>query len=197
METRRFRAFRAGLVKTLLILVSFDLPIQGAANSAPLKVLISVEEQNIAAPFPMRVTLHLHNAGDETLWLYRHARDQLPVPRRLLEEDTGPLSTGGSMLAVKLEPVIAGQAAISNPAQGAAFKSVGLPKPKLVRLAPGEDYEEKTSIRVTARTFRPAKTDMGNIPAYTHLQGPVFQHRGDATQPEGDGLARRSFEQHD
>jgi hypothetical protein len=150
METRRFRAFRAGLVKTLLILVSFDLPIQGAANSAPLKVLISVEEQNIAAPFPMRVTLHLHNAGDETLWLYRHARDQLPVPRRLLEEDTGPLSTGGSMLAVKLEPVIAGQAAISNPAQGAAFKSVGLPKPKLVRLAPGEDYEEKTSIRVTA-----------------------------------------------
>jgi hypothetical protein len=53
------------------------------------------------------------------------------------------------MLTVKLEPASAGQATIMNPAQGEVFESVGLPKPKLVRLAPGDDYEEKTTIRLT------------------------------------------------
>lgn len=151
---------RAGLTKTLLVLVFFALPSQGAANSALLKLLLSVEQQDIAAPFPARVTLHLHNAGDETVWLYRHARGKLPAPRLLLEEDTGRQSTGGSLLAVKFEPENAGQIAISNPAQGMPFDGVGLPKPKLVRLAPGEDYEEKTSIRVT--------------PALSDVQKPIW-----------------------
>jgi hypothetical protein len=125
----------------------------------PLKLLISVEQQNIPAPFPARVTLHLHNAGNETVWLYRHAQGKLPAPR-LLEEDTGPQSTGGATVAVKLEPASAGQATNGNPAQATVFESVGLPKPKLVRLAPGEDYEEKTSIRLT--------------PALSELQKPIW-----------------------
>ena len=132
----RSRSSRTGFVKTLLLFVPLALPGQGAASDTFLKLLISVEQQNIPAPFPARVTLHVHNAGNETVWLFRHARGKLPTPRRLLEEDTGPQpTTGGSMLTVKLEPVSAGQAAISNPAQGAVFESVGLPKPKLVRLA--------------------------------------------------------------
>jgi hypothetical protein len=150
MEMGRPRSSRAGFVKTLLLVVPLTLPSQGAANSASLKLLISVEQQSIAAPFPARVTLHIHNGGNETVWLYRRARGKLSTPRLLLDEDTGPQpTTGGSILAVKLEPASAGQVAISNPAQGTAFESVGLPKPKLVRLAPGEDYEEKTSIRLT------------------------------------------------
>jgi hypothetical protein len=136
------------------------MPSQGAASDTALKLLISVEQQNIAAPFPARVTLHVHNAGNETVWLYRHARGKLP-PRRLLEEDTGPQpTTGGSLLTVKLEPASAGLAAISNPAQGVVFESAGLPKPKLVRLAPGEDYEERTTIRLT--------------PALSEVQKPVW-----------------------
>jgi len=138
------------LIKTLLLLVPLALPSQGAASDTSLKLLISVEQQNIVAPFPARVTLHVHNAGNETVWLYRHARGKLPTPRRLLEEETGPQpTTGGAMLTVKLEPVSAGQAAVSNPAQAAVFESVGFPKPKLVRLAPGEDYEERSTIRLT------------------------------------------------
>jgi hypothetical protein len=130
-------------------------------SDTSLKFLISVEQQNIAAPFPARVTLHVHNGGNETVWLYRHARGKLPTPRLLLEEDTGPQpTTGGSMLAVKLEPMGAGQAAISNPAQGAVFESVGFPKPKLVRLAPGEDYEERATIRLT--------------PALSEVQKPIW-----------------------
>ena len=149
------------MIKTLLVLVPLALPSQGAAIDTSLKLLISVEQQNIAAPFPARVTLHLHNAGNETVWLYRHARGKLPTPRRLLEEDTGPQpTTGGSMLTVKLEPVSAGQAAISNPAQGTVFESVGFPKPKLVRLAPGEDYEERATIRLT--------------PALSEVQKPIW-----------------------
>jgi hypothetical protein len=148
------------LIRTLLLLVPLALPGQGAASNTSLKLLISIEQQNIAAPFPARVILHVHNAGNETVWLYRHARGKLPTPRRLLEEDTGPQPTGGSMLAVKLEPVSAGQAAISNPAQGEVFESVGLPKPKLVRLAPGEDYEERTTIRLT--------------PALSQVQKPIW-----------------------
>ena len=138
------------MIKTLLLLVPLALPSQGAASDTSLKLLISVEQQNIVAPFPARVTLHVHNAGNETVWLYRHARGKLPTPRRLLEEETGPQpTTGGAMLTVKLEPVSAGQAAVSNPAQAAVFESVGFPKPKLVRLAPGEDYEERSTIRLT------------------------------------------------
>jgi len=155
------RLSRAGFVKTLLLLVPLALPSPGAASDTSLKLLISVEQQNIAAPFPARVTLHIHNAGNENVWLYRHARGKLPTPRRLLEEDTGPqLTTGGSMLTVKLEPVGAEQAAISNPAQGAVFESVGFPKPSLVRLPPGEDYEERATIRLT--------------PALSEVQKPIW-----------------------
>lgn len=112
------------------------------------------------APFPARVTLHLHNAGSETLWLYRHARAKLPAPMRTLEEDTGPQSTGGSILTVQFEPANTGQVTISTPAQAEVFQSVGLPKPALVRLAAGEDYEEKASIRLT--------------PALSEVQKPIL-----------------------
>jgi hypothetical protein len=148
------------LIKTLLLLVALTLPSRGAAVDTPLKLLISVEQQTITVPFPARVTLHLHNAGSETVWLYRHAQGKLPAPRRLLEENTGPQSTGGSLLTVKFEPARPGQAAISNPAQAAVFESVGLPKPKLVGLVPGEDYEEKASIRLA--------------PALSEVQKPIW-----------------------
>jgi hypothetical protein len=160
MKMGRSWTSRAGLIKTLLLLVPLILPGRGEALDIPLKLLISVEQQNVAVPFPARVTLHLHNAGNETVWLYRHALGKLPAPRRLLEEDAGPESTGGSILTVKLEPVSTGQAAISNPAQATVFESVGFPKPKLVRLAPGEDYEEKASIRLT--------------PVLSELQKPIW-----------------------
>jgi hypothetical protein len=149
MKAGRFRVSRVGLIGTLLLLVALTRPSRGAAVDTSLKFLISVEQQNIAVPFPARVTLHLHNAGNETVWLYRHAQGKLPAPRLLLEEETGRQSTGGSLLTVKLAPLSPGQAALSNPAQATIFESVGLPKPKLVGLAPGEDYEEKVSIRLT------------------------------------------------
>jgi hypothetical protein len=148
------------LIRTLLFLAPFTVCVQGKAVEMSLKLLVSVEEQSIVAPFPARVTLHLHNAGSETVWLYRHARAKLPEPMRLMEGDTGSQSTGGSILAVQFEPVSPGQVTISNPAHADVFQSVGLPKPALVRLAPGEDYEEKASIRLT--------------PALSEVQKPIW-----------------------
>jgi hypothetical protein len=120
-----------------------------AATDSPLKLVVSVEEQSIPAPYPARITLHLHNSGSQTLWLYRHARANLPPAVRLPDEDTGAPSTGGSTLAVRLEPVSTGKETVSTPAQAEVFDSINLPKPALVGLAPGEDYEEKAAIRLT------------------------------------------------
>ena len=155
----KFRNFRTSLIGTLfLALLMVSSP--GRAVDSPLKLLISVEEQSIPGPFPAHLTLHFHNAGSEPVWLYRHARSKLPPPMRLSEEDTGPQATGGSILTVKFEPASPGQVNISTPAQAEIFQSVGLPKPALVRLGAGEDYEEKASIHLT--------------PALSEVQKPIL-----------------------
>ena len=119
----------------LPLLVLLAPPTLRAANAEdPLKLLISVEQPSITAPYPARVTLHLHNSGQEPLWLYRRARSQ---------------ATDGSMLEVHLEPVmVPGTREIGTAARGVVFESAGLPRPKFVRLASGEDYTEKTTLKM-------------------------------------------------
>ena len=103
-------------------------------NQNPLKLLISIEQQSIIAPFPARVTLHLHNAGQESVWLYRRARTR-PQAGEVVN---------GTTLAVHLEPAgVVGSRPVRTAAVGRILESVGLPVPKLVKLASGEDYEEK------------------------------------------------------
>jgi len=155
MNIEKTRGSGAGGVKTLLLLLPLAVCSRSAAADEPLKLLVSVEEQTIPAPFPARVMLHFHNAGSETLWLYRHARAKLPPPMRLSDEDTGTPSSGGSILTVHIEPASPGQVAIAHLAEAEVFDSVGLPKPVLVGLTPGGDYEEKASIRL-----RPALSDI-------------------------------------
>ena len=132
-----------------------------SAGTEPLKFLISVEQQSITAPLPARVTLHLHNSGQVPLWLYRHAQD----PETLRQMDARPLSaeeaektnrtTGGSTLNVHLEPIGVGvgiPGKTPQPTTSAASKvltSPGLPHPRLVKLDPGEDYEEKAVIQLS------------------------------------------------
>lgn len=114
-----------------------------AAESEDLKLLISVEQPAITAPFPARLKLHLHNSGQEPVWLYRRAMPWRPAAGK---------SGDGSMLEVRLasagdretQPTQPGASATS--AQGRILESVGLPRPKLVLLPPGEDYEERAVI---------------------------------------------------
>jgi hypothetical protein len=117
------------------------LPGYGAAadDRDQLKLLISIEQQSITAPFPARVTLHLHNAGQGPLWLFRKARTR---------PEAGEV-VNGSTLAIHLEPVeVSASRPIRVDAVGTVLESVGLPRPKLVRLAPDDDYEEKAVIQL-------------------------------------------------
>jgi hypothetical protein len=114
--------------------------LEGAARPATapagdvLKLLISVEQTAITAPYPARLTLHLYNAGPQPLWVYRRVRGQ---------------ATEGSSAEARFEPIGApGPAEITAPAQSKFFESVGLPRPRLVRVAPGEDYTEKASLEI-------------------------------------------------
>ncbi len=120
----------AGFIALLLATTA-----EALAQSQALKFLISVEQTAIAAPFPARLTLHIHNSGQKTVWLYRRARAHA-------EE--------GSTLEVHLEPedMPKSQGQV-EPAAGRVFESVGLPRPRLVRLSPAEDYEEKTTVGLT------------------------------------------------
>jgi len=124
-----------------------------------LKLLISVERQNIVAPNPVRAMLHFHNSGQQTLWLYRPVQSELPGDRLGL---LNPVPTdlppgqpyGGSKLKIRLAPRSAtGGSAKGAAGSGFAMAPDGLPHPRLVRLAPGADYQERVSIHV-----EPAKT---------------------------------------
>ncbi|MFB3920828.1 MAG: carboxypeptidase regulatory-like domain-containing protein [Terriglobia bacterium] len=118
------------------ILVSFFLAPARLAHSAdvPLKLLISVESPVIVAPYPVQLTLHIHNAGRESVWLYRRARS---------------VAANGSQLIAHIEPAdTAAGTEGATPAQGRVFENVGLPRPKLVRLPPDDDITEKTVLDI-------------------------------------------------
>lgn len=134
----------------LLIVIALLAQVKGFAQQDALKLIISIEEQKISSPFPARITLHLHNAGQQTVWLYRHVAPWRGTPAQAefaeAPEALNTQTTGGSTLAVELESEESKPAALG---QGEALTSVGFPHPKLIRLAPGGDYEEKTSIALT------------------------------------------------
>jgi hypothetical protein len=114
----------------------------GRGQEDPLKILISVEQPSIVMPFPARATLHFHNSGKQPLWLYRPTRSS---------------AKEGASLEIRLESLEAKDpASITTPAEGGVFERAGFPHPKLVRLAPGEDLTEKTTIKLL-----PAKTGGG------------------------------------
>jgi hypothetical protein len=130
-------------------------PVAGAARAEGqqrLSLAVSVDQPSIPFPFPARLTLHLHNAGPSPLWLYRHARDPSALQRSEPAEESpnGPGRTfGGATLAVRLEPAnVPKEAQIAIPAQARVLESVGLPHPRLVRVAPGTDYEEKLTVHL-------------------------------------------------
>jgi hypothetical protein len=125
--SRRHAAAWALLAAALAI----SAPPQTAAAD-DLKLLISVEQPIIAAPYPARVTLHFHNSSAVAQYLYYRVRSQ---------------AGEGSSLEVRLEPLnVPASVGIDAPGRGSAFESVGLPRPRLVRLGPGKDTTEKTTI---------------------------------------------------
>ncbi len=131
----RIRAFLV-----LMVLAAWG-KVQAAPDEGVLKFLISVEQQTITAPYPIRATLHLHNSGQTPLWLYRPVR-----------QPTG----NGSALVVQLTPAEDPEGGTAlTPGRGVVFERVGFPRPRVVRLDPGEDYTERTTIKIVPAMVGP------------------------------------------
>ncbi len=140
-----------GRFAILLGLAFVAWPLKGHGAESSLKLLISVEQTRITSPFPARVSLQIHNAGQEALWLYRRARDPGSVRTAppLSDRPTSE-TTGGATVGVNLEPVAAPTPQdVIETARGRIIESVGLAKPRLARLGPGEDYDEKVSLQLS------------------------------------------------
>jgi len=149
---RRGYAWPLSRTKRYNALVSATAYARSEAGAGSLKLLISIEQQTIAMPSPARITLHIHNSGSEPAWLYRHARDAAIVARTATvvinssDEHPGNTTRGGSTLAIHLTPAAPSDTATAG--ESLILESVGLPHPKLIRLAPGEDYEEKAIVHL-------------------------------------------------
>lgn len=167
----RFCALAAVLLLTPLCAVP--------GRAEDLKLLISVEQQSSVAPQPVRATLHFHNSGRQTLWLYRPVTSEMPGDRLglLAPVPSGARpgeAYGGSQLEVRLAPQ---SAAGAKEAAGSGFAMApdAFPYPRLVRLAPGEDYQEKVSIHVEPAQ---AKAGAGDQPAWGPYRSSVIYSAG-------------------
>ena len=137
----------------LLALLAWQggVEVKASPPASDLKLVITIEQPAITAPFPARVTLHMHNSGSTTLWLYR------PVsPQKTMDGQTAPdaSQTGlvtrthpveGSTLSIQINPE---DSTVTTAGNGEVLKSAGLPRPKLIRLAAGDDFEEKSVIHL-------------------------------------------------
>jgi Carboxypeptidase regulatory-like domain len=124
------------------------------ARSQGLKLTVSVQEQNIEAPNPVRAMLQFHNSGPYAIWLYWPIGSASQIassnPLEWAASEPGPNRTSGeSTLEVHL--------ALVNPpsgkngelaAHGAVLLDAGFPHPRLIHLAPGSDYDERVAIHV-------------------------------------------------
>jgi len=139
-----------GLAALLLLTPFYAIP--GSAET--LKLLVSVQQQNIVAPAPVRATLHFHNSSRQTLWLYRPVRRK----RAAAPSDSTAPGTGGQVPGqTSSGPTLEVRLVAINPSgsdkqeaagSGYAIAPDALPFPRLVRLAPGKDYDEKVDLQV-------------------------------------------------
>jgi hypothetical protein len=124
-------------------------PGRGQTNAPALKLLISLKQPLVAEPDAARIVLHILNPTPQTLWLYRRAKGKRPPEERVLDESRPAETTGGSTVEVKLQPADAqaAQAAVS-PGDATVLEYANMPKPRLVKLAAGGDYEETSIVHL-------------------------------------------------
>jgi hypothetical protein len=129
-----------------MAVASWFLPVvkgQAQENTPTLKLLISPRQTCVAEPEAARIVLHIHNPTSQTLWLYRRARGKHP-PEAVVQEDNQPTkTTGGSTVEARLLPANPQAAqSVVTAAEAVTLEYVEMPKPRLIKLAAGGDYEE-------------------------------------------------------
>lgn len=154
-KRRHFLPALAALAGAALMTVA---PARGQSSASPLKLLISINQPYVTQPDAARILLHLHNSGQQTVWLYRRARGKHPPEQHVSEEGQPVPSTGGSTVEIQIQPADA--RAASTPAQATVLEYAQMPKPRLVKLPAGGDYEETSIVQL-----RPALTE-GQMPLF-------------------------------
>jgi hypothetical protein len=117
--------------------------------SQQIQLLISLKQPFVAEPEAARIVLHIHNSSSQTLWLYRRAKGKHP-PEEIIQEENRALKTsGGSSVEVRLLPADAKTAqAVVTGAEARVLEYVEMPKPRLIKLAAGADYEETSIVHL-------------------------------------------------
>lgn len=124
-------------------------PAHAQATASALKLLISPEEPFVAEPNAARIVLQIHNSSSQPIWLYRRAKGKHPPQDQALEENKNPPTTGGATVEVKLQPADAEHAKTAvSPAEATVLEYVQMPKPRLVKLAAGDDYKEVSIVHL-------------------------------------------------
>jgi hypothetical protein len=175
----------------VLWLVSL-VPARGQTNAAALKVLITMSQPFAVEPVAARIQLHILNQTSQTLWLYRRAKGKHPPEERVHDENQPAETTGGSTVEVKLEPADdhAAPAAVS-PAEGTVLEYVQMPKPRLVKLEAGGDYEEVSIVRLRPALAEGQKPIWGAysltmVYGASYSNGDEFQRNLGATLWQGE-----------
>ncbi len=76
-------------------------------------------------------------------------KESSPPEERVYDENRPAETSGGSTVEVKLQPVDAKAAqAVISPAEATVLEYVDMPKPRLVKLAAGGDYEETSIVHL-------------------------------------------------
>ena len=166
------------------------IPASGQTNGPALQLLITTGQQFVAVPEAARIQLHIHNASRQTLWLYRRAKGTKPEAERPYEENRPQETVGGSTVSVNLQPADA-KATVRSPAKGIVLEYVDMPKPRLVRLDAGGDYEETSIVHIEPALGEDQKPIWG---AYrlavgysaSYSNGEEFQHNLGADLWQGD-----------
>ncbi len=126
-------------------------PAQSPASptNPQIKLLISLKQPFVAEPEAARIVMHIHNSSSQTLWLYRRARGKHPEEPAIQEQNQPVKSGGGSTVEVKLLPADS-QAlqSVVTPAEPTILEYVNMPKPHLVKVEAGGDYEETAIVHI-------------------------------------------------
>ncbi len=148
---RQMRPFFLSAAATIFVLARAANSLAKAQTftpAQPLKVSISTENTAITEPFPLRLILDFHNSSQNTLWLYAPLRGPASAP----ESNMGEARDGSTLLA-HIEA--AGAADSRTPAVGTLLRPARMPRPRLVRVTPGGDYQMRVAIHIAPATQAP------------------------------------------
>lgn len=147
------RDARLGLIAALVGITIFASSSRAQSPASPsnheIQLLISLRQPFVAEPEAARIVMHIHNSSRQTVWLYRRARGKHPQELVIQEQNQPVKSGGGSTVEVKLMPAdLQALQSVVTPAEATVLEYALMPKPRLIKLLAGGDYEETSIVHL-------------------------------------------------